>query len=301
MRLSRIKTTIIGALGLIALALLGGCSSVRLAYSTGPTLAWWWLDGYVDFSRDQVPVAKASIDRLFAWHRATQLPEYIGVLVQAGAQITEPTTPAQVCRWNDLVFEKLDPAIDRALSHGADLLPGLGEAQFRHIEQHYAKNLDQMREDFLQPDAAERRQASVKRARERAEQVYGRLGEAQRRLIAEGVAASPFDAQAWFDERRQRQSDNVQTLRRLAATKADRDQRVAALRALYERTQISPDPAYRSYQKKLADFNCAFAARIHNSTTPAQRLQARELLKGWEDDLRSLTESSISPAAATPG
>lgn len=35
---------------------LSGCSMVRLSYDQGPRLAWWWLDGYVDFSREQKPL-----------------------------------------------------------------------------------------------------------------------------------------------------------------------------------------------------------------------------------------------------
>ena len=64
--MSRIKTSIIGLL-VGAVALLGGCSSVRLAYGNGPQLAWWWLDGYVDFSTEQTPrVALAETRPTFA-------------------------------------------------------------------------------------------------------------------------------------------------------------------------------------------------------------------------------------------
>ena len=52
---------------------------------------------------------------------------------------------------------------------------------------------------------------------------------------------------------------------------------------------------YRAYQVKLGDYNCAFAARIHNAMTPAQRQAARERLKGWEDDLRALTVAATAP------
>lgn len=286
--MSRIKTTIIGWLLVLLVPALAGCSALRLGYNNGPQLAWWWLDGYVDFSSEQTPAVKAAIAGWFEWHRATQLPAYAAVLAEAQTQILEPTTPALACRWTQLVRDKLEPALDRALSQGADLVPGLGEPQFRYLEERYAKNLADMRDDFLQADPAARLQASVKRAVDRAEQVYGRLGEAQRRVIAEGVAASPFDAQAWYDERRRRQRDTVQTLRRLVASHADHDQRVAALRVLVERTERSPDPAYRTYQQVLADYNCDFAARLHNATTPAQRQQGRETLKGWEEDLRAL-------------
>jgi hypothetical protein len=65
---------------------------------------------------------------------------------------------------------------------------------------------------------------------------------------------------------------------------------------LVERSERSPDAAYRDYQRRLTDYNCAFAARIHNATTPAQRQKAKATLKGWEDDLRSI----IAPPAAAP-
>jgi hypothetical protein len=267
---------------------LAACSSVRLAYNNAPQLVWWWIDGYVDFSSEQEPAVKQGLDRLFAWHRATQLPELVALLAGAQASIGEPTTAAAACRWQDQVRDQLEPTLQRVLQLAAEQLPGLGEVQFRHIEQRYAKGNEEMRRDFLQPDAAERQAESVKRALERAERLYGRLGDAQKRVIDEGVAASPFNPELWLAERQRRQRDVLQTLRRLAADKADPDQRLAALRLLTQRVEKSPNPEYRSYQIKLTDYNCALAAQIHNATTPAQRQRARETLKGWEDDLRSL-------------
>ena len=287
--MSLMKVVIIGLL----LVLLNGCTAVRLGYNNGAQLTWWWLDGYVDFSSEQTPQVKAAIDRWFDWHRSTQLPEYAAVLASVQAPLLAPTTAAAACRWQTLVRDKLEPAIDRALLHLADQLPGMGETQFKHIEQRYAKNLDDMRRDYLQSDLAKRNKESIKRATERAEQIYGGLEEPQRLVITAGVAASPFDPQAWLAERKSRQRDNVQTLRRLAAERADTDQRVAALRTLAERIERSPDPAYRAYQQRLSDFNCALAAQLHNSTSTAQRQKAREKFKGWEEDLRAL-------AAGTP-
>jgi hypothetical protein len=278
------KALIIG----VALWLLSGCTAIRLGYNNGPQLTWWWLDGYVDFSRDQAPLAREALDRWFEWHRPSQLPEYAAFLAVAQQAAMAPTTAAEVCRWQAAVRDKLEPAIDRALVLAADVLPVMGEAQWKHIEQRHAKGMDEMREEFLQPDPAARQKQSIKRARERSEQLYGKLDEAQLRVIAAGVAASPFDAQVWIAERQRRQRDTLQTLRRLAAEKADRDQRLAALRTLVERMERSSNPDYRAYQQKLSAYNCNLAAQIHNATTPAQRQRLRDKLKGWEDDMRAL-------------
>jgi len=282
------QKTIISSLMLLCLLAASGCSSIRLAYGNAAQLAWWWVDGYVDFSSAQSPAARKAVDQLYDWHRATQLPELIALLAAAQAQVAEPTTAVHACRWQDQVREKLEPSLQRALQLAAEQLPGLTETQFRHLEQRYAKGNVEMRSDFMQPDADERLNEAVKRTMERVERVYGRVGDAQKRVVSEGVAASPFNPELWLAERQRRQREVVQTLRRLGAEKADGDQRLTALRFLAQRVEKSPDTEYRAYQLKLGDYNCALAAQIHNATTPAQRQRARETLKDWEDDLRGL-------------
>ncbi len=279
-----------------AVALLAGCSALRLGYNTAPQLSWWWLDGQMDFSSAQSPAVRQSVDGFFDWHRRTQLPELVALMAAAKPVVADAVTPETTCDWYARARDRLEPSIDRGLVQMADLLPTLVEANFRHLEQRQAKSMQEMREEYLQADPGQRRAEASKRTFKRVEQIYGSLEEPQRRVVAEGLARSPFDAEVWLAERQRRQADTVQTLRRLLAEKADRDQRIAALRALAERSQASPDPSYRAYQRKLTTYNCEFVAQIHNATTPAQRSKAQQRLQGWEDDLRSL----ISTPATSP-
>ena len=203
-------------MGLMVLLLpvLSGCSALRLGYANGPQLAWWWIDGYFDFSREQAPQVKLTLDRWFDWHRNSQLPDYVALLASARQQLLEPATPAIVCRLQDRVREQLEPALARATADFADIVPGLGEAQFKHLEQKYAKLIDEIRAEFLQADTAERQRESHKRAVERTERVYGNLDDAQLRVDTAGVAASPFNPELWLVERQRRQRDTLQVLRR---------------------------------------------------------------------------------------
>lgn len=296
---ARFRGLIIGGLVLLVAVGLGGCSALRLGYSNGSQLAWWWLDGYVDFSRDQSPRARQALDRWFDWHRGSQLPSYATLLSQAQVQVMEPLTAELACRWQARGLQTLEPAIRRAADDFAELVPGLGPAQFKHLEQRYAKSNDTLREDYLQPSAQDRQAAAFKRTLDRAEGVYGELSDAQRRLLAAGLAASPFNAELWLQERQRRQRDTLQTLRKLVADKVGRDERATALRALAKRTEESPDPTYRDYQRRLADFNCGLVAQLHNTTTPAQKQRARGTLKGWEEDLRWLVANPSSGAPLT--
>lgn len=282
------KTRIIGLLLLVASLLLGGCSAVRLGYANGAQLAWWWIDGYFDFTGEQSPAVKERIDRWFEWHRSTQLQPIAPLLAQAQQLVTADTTAERVCAFGEQTRQLLEPAMQRAIAEFAELVPLLAERQFQALQRKHAKNIEEMKEEYLQPDPAERRKETEKRALERFERLYGRLGEAQLRVVRAGLAASPFNPELWMAERERRQADALQTLRRLVAEKADREARIKALQALVQRSEVSPTPEYRAYQLKLGDYNCRFAAQLHNATTPAQRLRARETIEGWSDDLRSL-------------
>jgi hypothetical protein len=282
--LRRLQTWIIGA----AVLLLAGCSAVRLAYNQGQTFAYWWLDGYFDFDIEQGNRARDALSDWFRWHRATQLPDYAGLLAQAQRQILQDITAAEVCRWSDELRRRLELAYAQGVPQLASLLRTLKPEQVRNVEKRYQKADEEFRNDYLQATRTEQLAAANKRTVTRAEMIYGRLDDSQRKLISDGIAASPFDAKRWLVERQARQREIVDTLRALQAARADAARAEAALRVFAAHAVLSPRPAYREYQQRLYDYNCALVARLHNTTTPEQRRHGAERLKGWEDDLRAL-------------
>lgn len=284
------RLRIIAALLLLAWGLTG-CSAVRFGYNQAPELAYWWLDGYADFDDAQSLKVRDGLAKWFAWHRRTQLPDYAALLARAQAELVTDTTPQRVCRWWDELRQRGELAADQALPHAAEVMSTLKPAQILHIERRYARKNDEFRDDFLDKDPARRMERSVQRAVERAEFLYGSLEAPQRALVAKLVAASPFDPDAWYDERLQRQQEALQLMRRLSGEAASRDTALATLRAYGERMSRSPREPYRRYQEKLETYNCAFVASLHNATTAAQRQAAVARLKGWEADFRALSAS----------
>jgi hypothetical protein len=272
----------------IAVLLLAGCSAVRLVYNQGQTVGYWWLDGYFDFNAEQGNQARAALSDWFRWHRATQLPDYAALLAQAQQQILNDITPAEVCRWADEIRRRVETAYMHGVPALASVVRTLEPEQLRQVEKRYQKADVEFRSDFLQATRAEQLAAANKRTVSRAEMIYGRIDDAQRKLIADGIAASPFDAKRWLTERQARQREIVDTLRALQAARADAARTEAALRVFAAHAVLSPRPAYREYQQRLYDYNCALVAKLHNGTTPEQRRHGLERLKGWEDDLRAL-------------
>jgi hypothetical protein len=260
------KLLIIGSV----LALVGGCGALRVAYSTGPTLVWWQVDGWLDTDRSQATAVRGAIDRWFAWHRSTQISPTVALLAEVREQVMQPTTPEAVCRLSTRAQALLEPAMARAIDEAAELLPLLTEANLKAMETKGAEDRAEDREKFLQDDPAARRSEQLERAKRRFERLYGRLAEPQLAVLREGLAELPLDPERWLAEREQRQR---QTL---------------------GQSMQSADPARRAQQQRLAEANCALAARVHNAATPQQRAKARDTLKAWEDDLRSLRAASGS-------
>jgi hypothetical protein len=75
---------------LIALhGLAAACSTIRFTYNHGDTLLYWWLNAYVDLDSDQSDWVKKDIDKLFQWHRKTQLHDYAGLLGKMQRQLAD--------------------------------------------------------------------------------------------------------------------------------------------------------------------------------------------------------------------
>ncbi len=279
------------ALWLVASLLgTGGCSAVRVAYNQAPALGFWWLDGYVDFNGAQSLRAREVLDDWFAWHRRSELPQYVALLSRARAEVSAPTaaTAAQACGWFELVNVRFDAAFERALPGLADVLRRLSPEQIEHLKQRYAESNEALADDYLQRQPDARSKANLNRALDRFEMVYGSLDGSQRERMAALALKTPFDAERWLAERRARQLEVLQTLSRLNAEQASVEVAAAALRGVVQHARSSPRDDYRAYQQRLVQFNCNFAAEVHNLTTAEQRRVAADKLKGWEDDLRAL-------------
>ena len=286
-------------IGLVAV-LLAGCSTLRLGYDRGPLLARWWLDRYVEFDDAQLPAVKAGLGQWFAWHRATQMPDYAQLLARLREEAGQGATAEQMCRWGEELRRRAVVATEALLPQAAGIAPLLTPAQIDELQARLDKRNAELRRKVVQPRAEERRRESVKRTVQRIEDFYGRLEPVQRQLVAASLEASPFDADAWLAQRESQQRELITALRRLQAERADRERALAVLRGLHARlTEPAPaDP--QSYAQRLLRHNCEFAARLHNSTSAAQRQHLRDKIGHWETDVRVLVGGATQQTARAP-
>ncbi len=273
---------------IIAATLLTGCSAIKLAYNQAPDLTYWWLDGYFDFNEQQTPKVRDELTKLFAWHRASELPKTADFLAQAGQLMAGEVSASQACRMYDQGRGLVDSITNQALPTLGELAPTLTPQQIEHVKRKYAKNAEEFSRDYIQGSAASREAKRLKQAIDRSETFYGKLEEPQIALIKQALSASSFDAAFALKERQRRQQELLDILSGLAAAKASPATSQHALRGYIQRAWESPDPAYRAYVQRLTSQACQSFASVHASTTPAQRAYAVKVLKGYEVDLRTL-------------
>ncbi|MBK9605050.1 MAG: hypothetical protein IPO58_00910 [Betaproteobacteria bacterium] len=275
----------------VALALLGGCSALRLGYHQADWVAFRWLDNYADFDDAQAARVREALKSWLAWHRRTQLADYAEFLMRVDAEVPADTSAERVCALWGEVRTRVDRSVAQALPAIADIGRTLKPAQLAHIEQRYAKTEAEFREEYMQQNPARRRDDALERLVDRAESFYGDLDAQQKERLERWVAESPFDPGMTLAERRRRQQDALQTLRRLIVepdSAAGRSQ----IQAWIERFGRSPREAHRLYAERVLQHNCKVTADLHNRATAAQRQYLSKKLRGWAADLRALASET---------
>jgi hypothetical protein len=275
-------------LTLLALVALTGCSTIKLVYNQSDDLLYWWVDSYADLQDGQKQLTRDTLTELQRWHRQQQLPEYIALLQKMRAMAPNDITPAQVCAITEdmktsftTVLRFVEPASTR-------LAVQLKPEQLRSVRKRFDKTNKDWRKDWLDPDAEDRLHYRNKQALNRLEDFYGRLDNPQRDVLRRWLSESVFDPVLSYAERERRQADTMQTLQRMAQEGSATAQAQALWHGLMERALNSPNERYRAYNRVLWQENCEGFAKLHNSTTPAQRKRMVESLQGYENDFRIL-------------
>ncbi|MBC7393972.1 MAG: hypothetical protein H7340_11595 [Variovorax sp.] len=269
-------------------AVLTGCSAIKLAYNNLPEVAYWWLDGYVDFSGAQTPKSKDDLTALLAWHRETELPKIVAVLQKAEALAPNDITSAQACELVADVRTRLVAVAERAEAPGAALAVTLSEAQLQTLARKYAKNDAEYVKDWVDRTPAQQQEKRYDKFLEQNEDFYGRLDNDQRDLLNRLTAQSMFDAKRVDAERRKRQQEALVLLRRFNAERTSAADAQPVIHAYVQRIAEPRPGAWRDYQQGMLEEGCRYVATLHNATRPEQRQKAVQRLRAYQTDLRDL-------------
>ena len=278
-------------LALAVLVGLSGCSTIKVVYNNSDDLIYWWLDSYADLQDGQKQFTHDTLTDLQRWHRQQQLPEYVALLKRMQTMALNDITSAQVCAVTEDMKNSFIKLLRYTEPATTQLAVQLSPEQLRSVRKRFDKTNKDWRTDWLDPDAEDRLRYRTKQATNRLEDFYGRLAKPQREVLRHWLSESVFDPTLNYAERERRQGDTIQTLQRMAQegnAPNQQSQTQTLLRSLIDRSFNSPNERYRAYNRELWNENCEGFAKLHNSTTPAQRQHMVETLRGYESDFKTL-------------
>lgn len=275
---------------LVAGLLLHGCSAVRLGYGNADSLARWWVDQYLDMAPEQDALARDRLSQLHAWHRKTQLPDYVELLRQGQTFLAAPGTADDVLIIADGVIRRSRTLAEKATPDIADYLTTVTAEQIDHMAARFSdKNADHAREIQLADGESGQRKARYKRWLKRAEYWFDDLSGEQRAELRRLIDGSPIGSQFWFDERVRRQREWLDLARQVQRERLPREKIIQLLRDYTARFDRPADPVRRAQAQALRRTEAELAVAIVALTTPAQRAHARHRL---DELIRDFTELS---------
>ncbi|MDQ2823247.1 MAG: DUF6279 family lipoprotein [Pseudomonadota bacterium] len=275
------------------MVVVAGCSSIKLTYNHGDTLLYWWLDTYVDLDGDQADWVKKDIDKLFQWHRQTQLKQYSAILTRAQRQMAGDMTQADLLADYKDIKTYTEQLAMHAVPDLADLSRSVKPEQIAQMEKKFAKNNDDYRKKFLKGDLEKRQSVRFDKSMEQLELWFGRFSSEQKAMLRKASDARPMDSEIFLAERMRRQQKIVAMLRKVQQEKLSKEATQKEVTLLVRDTLDRFDaPERKTFYDSYVDSTSKYILTAIKIATPDQKAHAQKRMQGWIDDFNNLAATA---------
>lgn len=275
------------AAAILCAALLAGCTA-SFTYNHLDRLIPWYVDGYVDLSREQRRALENRLQPLLQWHRAEELARYISLLDRIEQDLAGPLKPASVSAWIDDLGAALERSQDSLLSLALDFGATLSDEQMAEFAASLWERQREYEREFLGRSETEYRRDSYENLAGLLSRFTGSLEPAQeQRLRLAAGDLRRFD-QAWLEER----AAWLETLEPLLQRGPGWQRRLWDAHAA-RKAQRTPE--YREYLEHNVLVISTGVADVLNQLTARQRQRVAREVDGLRARLRKL--SSRPPLA----
>lgn len=179
---------------------LAGCGA-SFAYNRLDWLIPWYVDGYVDLSREQRESLREHLDPMLQWHRNEELVRYERLLESIERDLARPVAATDVLRWFQQLVDAAERAEEAMLRVSLDFGDSLSDAQVAEFLQGLRERQAEYEDEFLGRNDEAYARESFEGLERLLERFLGRLEEPQQERLRQAAGAlQRFDA-AWLEER----------------------------------------------------------------------------------------------------
>ena len=282
---------------LLALCLLcaGGCSMVRVGYGHVDSVAAWMAHDYFDLNAEQRDAFAQRFERLHAWHRREQLPEYARFLEDVQQRARRGLAAADVLWVIDGFRQRYAKITVHGAADAADLLATLSPEQIGVFRQQIDKNNRKfLREHRSEGSEADRRKVVERRMLSQLRDWVGSLSAAQEARIITLLQTAPLTDKLRHEDRLRLQREFLASLELRRGDRKIFTQRLSDL-LIHREHGRSPEAAraFDESWRKRAEFYEA----VDRLLTAEQRKHLLHRLQDYIDDFREF--AARRPVAAT--
>lgn len=275
----------------LPLAAAAGCTT-SFTYNNLDWLIPWYVDGYVDLTRDQRQNLGDRLGPLLEWHRDEELVRYIALLDRIEADLGNDVTAATVQVWIDEVEAAAARTeatmLDLALDFGATM----NDAQVEELVGSLWERQREYEEEFLPRSDAQYREENFENLEDFLERFTGRLQEPQKQRLQDASRELQRFDRVWLEER----AAWLAELERLLQRQPGWQQ---AVREGYFARRAQRTPEYRETLSHNLAIITAAVAEVLNASTTAQRRHTTEEIQSIRARLEKLTQAAVSDQTRT--
>lgn len=267
---------------------VASCAAIRIGYNNADTLALLQLDSYLDLTDDQEQTVKERVNALLAWHRTTQLRDYVTFIDKTRAKLGGRITAADVMDFNQQLNTRMMTAADKAAPDIAHVALTLSPEQIDRAAKKTASDAAKARREFVRAENDATGAERAKKYGERAESWFGKLTDEQKDIIRKSLASRPTDATWWIDERERRQREFIALLRKIQSDRPTEEVATRWLRTYFTQLNAAQETDRRTRAEAYRRGSAELIAQLINHATPEQRAALDKKLNDYAQDFKSL-------------
>ena len=269
--------------------LILSCSLIKTAYNNAPALAIWWLDDYFNFTPAQNLTLKPALKNLHNWHRQNQLPIYVTLLQDLQQSFaSEQISASAACEKIDAIKLSINSLQIEAIPIIIEMAPLLSDKQLQFFQKKLAVRADKWKDEWWQEAKQDQLKVRLEKTEDFAEKIFGDLSDAQLTLLKQSLEQAAINPAISFKEIERRNEDALAILKALQNQALSTDEKTQLVQAGFNRIQKSPNLDYQTYVDKLTNHTCETMANLHGSTSPKQKLHAKNWLQDYINQMTAL-------------
>ena len=285
------RTGLLASLAL--LLLLTGCTA-SFTYNRLDWLIPWWVDDYVDLTRDQRRDLRGSLEPALRWHREEELGRYLELLDRVESDIQTGVEPEMVRGWFQAIIQAAERVEAAMLDVALDFGGSVSDEQVGELLVRVWERQSEFEEEFLERSDEEYAEDNAEYLVDGFEDLLGRLSDEQEQKLRQAaMSLQRFDS-AWLDERSRWLRDLESLLQRDPGWQQ-------AVRERYEQPIRDRTPEYQD----ILDYNLGVisraAARVLDSMSDRQRAHLADEIEDWRRLIRKLEAGGDRSAAQASG